>query len=83
MANTLMDLEGKFMVYFTEWNPNPIIVLNLLNEIIYLNLAARTQFPSLSNLGTKHPILLSLPDQFKNLSKNSQELIVFYKKLFI
>jgi diguanylate cyclase (GGDEF)-like protein/PAS domain S-box-containing protein len=42
---------------FPELLPNPIIELNFLQEVTYLNPEALLQFPRLRELGGEHPIL--------------------------
>ncbi|MHB1948049.1 MAG: ATP-binding protein, partial [Gammaproteobacteria bacterium] len=70
------------LTFFTEWNPNPIVGLNLNYDIIYLNLSARTQFPSLDNQGKHHPILLNLPEKLNKLLQNSSGLVLFTQDVF-
>lgn len=43
-----------------ELNPLPIIELNLVGKVLYLNPAALSQFPDLDNLQVKHPLLQDL-----------------------
>jgi signal transduction histidine kinase/CheY-like chemotaxis protein len=66
---------------FTEWNPNPIIELNLSGEIVYLNLAARAQFPTLYITGHKHPILSDINDQIAGLIQGNSDFIVFAREI--
>ena len=63
--------------FFNEFHPNPIIGLSLSFEIVYLNLSARIQFPSLSTEGTKHPILFKLIEEMKQLHPTGKDLIVY------
>ncbi len=66
---------------FTEWNPNPIIGINLTGDVIYLNLAARAQFPNLISMGAKHPILAGLMEQIVNLASVQGEFVVFFREI--
>jgi diguanylate cyclase (GGDEF)-like protein len=43
-----------------EMNPKPIVELNLVGKILYLNPAALYQFPDLDSLGLNHPLLQDL-----------------------
>lgn len=65
------------LTFFTEFNPNPIIGLNLSGEIIYLNLSARTQFPTISSAGAKHPVLSVLNQELKKFKPGAEDFIVF------
>lgn len=67
--------------FFSEFHPNPIIGLDLSYEIIYLNLSARTQFPSIVSAGIKHPVLSILVKEFKKLKPNGKDLFVFSQNI--
>src|SRR5262245_50462804 len=69
------------MAIFTEWNPNPIIELNLQGEIIYLNLASRAQFSTLNILGNKHPVIEEVNEQIIYLINNKNEFIVLAREI--
>jgi PAS domain-containing protein len=43
-----------------ELNPQPIIELNLVGKILYLNPAALSQFPNLEEMRINHPLLQEL-----------------------
>ncbi|PZU93762.1 MAG: diguanylate cyclase [Pseudanabaena sp.] len=43
-----------------ELNPQPIIELNLVGKVLYLNPAALSQFPDLDSLQVQHPLLQEL-----------------------
>jgi diguanylate cyclase (GGDEF)-like protein len=46
-----------------ELNPQPIIELNLMGKILYLNPAALSQFPDLEEIQINHPLLQELLNQ--------------------
>jgi len=69
------------MDFFTEWNPNPIIQLNLDGEVIYLNLAARGRFPTLMNAGLRHPVIFGLKDKVHHLMQVKGEFVTFYQEV--
>jgi len=46
-----------------ELNPQPIIELNLVGKVLYLNPAALAQFPALDDLQVQHPLLQELLGQ--------------------
>ncbi len=46
-----------------ELNPQPIIELNLIGKILYLNPAALCQFPDLEEMQINHPLLQELLNQ--------------------
>ncbi|MEA5476876.1 EAL domain-containing protein [Pseudanabaena galeata UHCC 0370] len=50
-----------------ELNPQPIIELNLVGKILYLNPAALTQFPDLEEKRIRHPLLQELLVQLVTL----------------
>jgi hypothetical protein len=62
---------------FAEFNPSPIILLNFLGEIVFVNLSARTQFPTLTSLGSHHPILLLLFQQLKKMMPINNETVIW------
>jgi signal transduction histidine kinase len=80
LNKTNMNLDSKLNL-FTEWNPNPIIGLNKIGEIIFLNFASRTQFPTLSSLGKKHVLLLGLMEKLIEFSSGPNELVVFNRDI--
>lgn len=43
-----------------ELNPQPIIDINLVGQILYLNPAALHQFPEIESMGIEHPLLQNL-----------------------
>lgn len=70
------SLEHRLKL-FAEINPNPIILLNFLGEIIFLNLSARTQFPTIAAEGKHHAILSMIIQELKKYPLSGKELIVF------
>jgi diguanylate cyclase (GGDEF)-like protein len=50
-----------------ELNPRPIIELNLIGKILYLNPAALWQFPDLEEMQINHPLLRELLSQIISL----------------
>lgn len=80
-----IDLNDKNLIsriaFFPEWSPNPIVCLNLLGEFIYLNLSARTQFPTLSDQGRIHPILSGLADKFSQFKREREGFVVFSRDI--
>lgn len=74
------DLLGR-LSFFAEWSPNPIIGLNMLGEFVYLNLTARTQFPTLTTLSQEHPILSGLTDKISQFSQHEEGLVVFSRDI--
>ncbi|MES2218008.1 MAG: PAS domain S-box protein [Pseudomonadota bacterium] len=84
MGNTSDNYEvnsKNHLHNFAEWNPKPIIEINLAGEIIYFNLAARAQFPNLLTVKSKHPVLIGLMDQLGNLDKVPGEFVVFFREV--
>jgi PAS domain S-box-containing protein len=84
MENTSNHSEENPIIHpqdFTEWNPNPIIEINVKGEIICFNLAARAQFPNLLSKGAKHPLLSGLIGQIESLVKTKGEFVVFLREV--
>lgn len=73
----------KQLSNFTEWNPNPIIELNLKGEVVYLNLAARALFPTLSSLGQDHPLIKDLNKQIGEMIQNDSQIIIYAREITI
>ncbi len=51
------EAEIAYRATFPELNPNPIIEVDAIGNVIYENPAAKTMFPDLSARGNKHPYL--------------------------
>lgn len=75
-----VDVENH-LSDFTEWNPNPIIEMNLKGEVIYFNLAARAQFPNLISMGARHPIRAGLAEHIANLKYMHGQFVVFSREV--
>ena len=54
---------------FPELLPNPIIEINLVGKVTYLNPTAIYSFPDIQEVGLKHPILSGLIDAVQNEKK--------------
>ncbi len=55
-------LDPSRMASFPEYNPNPVIEIDMDGGINYFNPAARTLFPDLEEKGTGHPYLAGIQD---------------------
>lgn len=66
---------------FTELNPHPILELTLQGKIIYLNLAARSLFPEMMEMGVEHPLLSHFLEEINAIARNSGELIIFDREI--
>ena len=85
---TVLDLiRGQFLMtkddqlaYFAEWNPNPIIELNMAGAVTYANLVARTNFPDLTAAGHAHPILKGLENVIAEFQHNQQSELTLYER---
>lgn len=74
------SLQERFKI-FCDWNPHPIIALNLSGNIVYYNLAARTQFLKLANFGVDHPIFSGLMNKIAGLLQDPSDLVVFSQEV--
>jgi len=56
------EMEGKIahLASFREQNPNPVTEVTPAGTLYYSNAAARTLFPELERMGSKHPWLMGL-----------------------
>lgn len=59
-----------------ELNPNPIIEINLIGTITYLNPAALRQFPTIYKIGLHHPVLDGLLPSIDGLNDDKREFFV-------
>ncbi|NQU74608.1 MAG: PAS domain S-box protein [Candidatus Omnitrophica bacterium] len=48
------------LAYFSELNPNPIVEVDLVGHVYYLNPAAERSFPGIQTTGFDHPFLAGL-----------------------
>jgi signal transduction histidine kinase len=62
---------------FTEWNPNPIVELNRRGEIIYINMAAMVQFPTMLSAGHEHLVFLGLIEKMEEMLQGKNELVIY------
>ena len=57
VANSQLFAQQSRLATFPMHNPNPVIEANLDGSIAYCNPIARQRFPSLVDLGPRHPIM--------------------------
>ena len=51
---------------FSEFNPNPIIEIDMKGKITYVNAAANIRFKNIKEIGSNHPILVGLLENHQN-----------------
>lgn len=73
LNHKLKNADLSKLASFSELSPNPIIELDFLGNITYLNPAANLKFENLLTLKLKHPLLLGL--NFNNQGKQGKLLI--------
>jgi len=67
---------------FAELNPYPIVEIDSEGQVVYANLATRTQFPDLISLGLRHPLLVGLEGHIANFKPLVQgEITVLNREL--
>jgi diguanylate cyclase (GGDEF)-like protein len=66
LSTHIRDTINQF-VSSPELNPQPIIELNLVGKILYLNPAALYQFPEIDDMQLNHPLLQNLLTQLTPL----------------
>ena len=59
------ETQISHLASFPELNPNPVIEMDLSENVIYTNQAARKRFPDLLELGNKHPFFTGIDDIIK------------------
>jgi PAS domain S-box-containing protein len=70
-----MERELTRLASIPDLNPGPIIELNSKDEIAYVNQATLEAFPTLPLLNTEHPLLDSIREGRKNLSRQPEQSI--------
>lgn len=53
---------------FADLNPNPVIESDIEGNIVYLNLAAKTNFKNIKEKGISHPLLKGLHNKCSNIN---------------
>lgn len=67
---------------FAELNTHPIIELNTLGEVVYLNPVARNEFPDMIEKGLAHPLLQGLQKLILDFLPNQHnEMIIFNREI--
>lgn len=83
MMDTLSNENHRLeqLASFTEWNPSPVIELNLEGKIVYLNLAARARFPGIINKQTDHPLIMNIVNQVIKMIEDHSNIIVYAREV--
>lgn len=66
-ANSPAEKELIRLASFPELNPNPVVEIDTLGKVTYLNPAARRLFPDMENRHTEHPFLVALKSVIDSL----------------
>ncbi|MBI2503197.1 MAG: sigma 54-interacting transcriptional regulator [Candidatus Latescibacteria bacterium] len=61
---------------FPEYNPDPVIELDLDGNLTYLNPLAQQRFPDLPAAGLHHPMLSGLPSMLRPLQEGQTEALL-------
>lgn len=71
-----LDIQQKLarLAAFTEFNPRPIIEVDLKGTILEVNSSANALFPDLEKKGLKHPYLADFKDIVKVIKKSKEPL---------
>lgn len=66
---------------FIELNPTPIIEVSKKNGLVYLNLAAKLKFPSISIEGMEHPLLSGLIKTLDEVEETLNKLVLYVRDI--
>ena len=64
----------KRLASFPEINPNPVMEVDSLGNIYYLNRTAKKIFPNITSLKKEHPYLTNLDFVFNKLRRNKKKI---------
>jgi PAS domain S-box-containing protein len=64
----------EYLASFPQLNPNPIVEMDLKQNIIYINPAAEKLFPEIKKIGIKHQWLDGLDIYMENIKNNTHDL---------
>lgn len=68
VVNSRLFAEQSRLATFPMHNPNPVIETDLQGNVTYCNPIAAQRFPSLQDIGRRHPILAGLDEIIADLS---------------
>ncbi len=68
----VIERERARLASFPEHSPNPIIEIDRLERITYVNPVARATFPDLLELGTAHPMLEGVDSSIDAMHRSGQ-----------
>jgi hypothetical protein len=74
--NTNLKNEINTAFSFSEFNPNPVIEMDLDFDILYINPSAKTIHPGIQKQGINHPFLKNIKQIFLDLKNNNEEVPV-------
>lgn len=69
------------LLVLTELYPNPIVEINQLGEVTYVNQAARMQFPDLYDNKSNHMVLEGITDFVKESLQENSSFVVFEREV--
>jgi FixJ family two-component response regulator len=67
--------EISRLASFPEINPNPVLQIELSGRLRYINPAAQTAFPEISEKGLNHPFLKGLSEMLVSLRRKHEEIV--------
>lgn len=68
VANSQLYAQQSRLATFPMHNPNPVVEANLDGSIAYCNPIARQRFPNLSDLGSRHPLMVEIDTIVEDLT---------------
>ena len=71
-SDRLKNLVNTRLASYPELNPNPIIEIDSLDTVTYVNAACRRWFPDVLEMGVKHPFLRGVSEIMSEVIKKGE-----------
>jgi len=74
-ANSQEEKELIRLASFSELNPNPVVEIDTMGNITYINPAARNLFPDMKNHHAEHPFFVALKPVINILTSEEKKSV--------
>ena len=85
-AQEIKNQELTRLASFPEMNPNPVIELDVHQQVTYINSAGKQIFPTLVDDGPRHPLIEQVVDSLTCVLRGEEKSIIqeisFLKRIF-